>query len=663
MINTLKTRLKNSFCSYDKNEILQILSLFNKDGSFRDVDYSDTTRGTWLTSRHLVHTKILSCAYCDDKSLGEYISKAMEYWFKYDFKNDNWWWNDLGVPQHLRVIMLNCEEILSDKVKSMILDRLHESIDPHWTGTNKLWFAENIVFKGVLTGDEALITKGKNYIAETFFIAGENEEGPQADASFAQHGMQLYNHGYGRTFILNSAKWFEIFNNTPFAFGEDKIKIVTDLYLDGTCKMGRFVNMDFNARSREIVRGFRRSNCDGASEGSMKNYENAAKILAECNSDPEIKDKLLKTVDFYNGKRSNPYSECNTAHWILKYMTHHRDGFYSAVRMSSKDVKGGDSYGVDNLINGENALDGFGGYGVCVYMRDGMEYDDIFPVLDWGCMPGTTTPDVELPLGLGVLSDTEFVGSVSDGFYGISAADFKKTYTYDGETVSFDGKKAYFFFDECVVHLGADLYSNSAKEFHTTYDQCLLNGDVYADDELIEADGEYKTVNCDCVYHNNKAYINLDKAPLKLKAGEAVGSYARILLGESTPKHEVRKNTFTLVRPQENNNYQYAVMPDVTGAKDLKIPFEVISNNGDVQAVTYKNALYAVFYKAGSVEYNGQTVEADNACMVILNDKKLYISTPDKSVAEIKINCNGKTHTVKMPENILYKGQTIEMAL
>ncbi len=302
MINTLKTRLKNSFCSYDKNEILQILSLFNKDGSFRDVDYSDTTRGTWLTNRHLVHTK----------------------------------------------------------------------------------------------------------------------------------------------------------------------------------------------------------------------------ILAECNSDPEIKDKLLKTVDFYNGKRSNPYSECNTAHWILKYMTHHRDGFYSAVRMSSKDVKGGDSNGVDenDLINGENALDGFGGYGVCVYMRDGMEYDDIFPVLDWGCMPGTTTPDVELPLGLGVLSDTEFVGSVSDGFYGISAADFKKTYTYDGETVSFGGKKAYFFFDECVVHLGADLYSNSAKEFHTTYDQCLLNGDV--------------------------------------------------------------------------------------------------------QAVTYKNALYAVFYKAGSVEYNGQTVEADNACMVILNDKNLY---------------------------------------
>ena len=189
------------------------------------------------------------------------------------------------------------------------------------------------------------------------------------------------------------------------------------------------------------------------------------KILAECNSDPEIKDKLLKTVDFYNGKRSNPYSECNTAHWILKYMTHHRDGFYSAVRMSSKDVKGGDSNGVDenDLINGENAL---------------------------------------------------------DGFYGISAADFKKTYTYDGETVSFGGKKAYFFFDECVVHLGADLYSNSAKKFHTTYDQCLLNGDV--------------------------------------------------------------------------------------------------------QAVTYKNALYAVFYKAGSVEYNGQTVEADNACMVILNDKNLY---------------------------------------
>lgn len=619
MISTLKIRLQNSFCSYHKSEIPKILSLFNNDGSFSDVDYTDKTCGVWLTVKHLTYAGTLSCAYCHDKSLGEYVSKAMEYWFKHDFKNYNWWYNDLGVPQKLRVIMLNCEEILSDKVKSMILDRLHDDIAPIWTGTNKLWFSENLIFKGVLTGDEALITKGRDYMAETIFVAGENEEGPQADASFAQHGMQLYNHGYGRTFILNASKWFEIFNNTPFAFNKEKVKIVTDLYLNGTSKMCRFDTMDFNARSREIVRGFTAKNSDGTPEGSMLAYETAAKILAECNDDPEIKDKLLKTVDFYNRKRSNPYSECNTAHWILKYMTHHRDGFYSSVRMSSKDVKGGDSDGGADLVNGENALDGFGGYGVCIYMRDGKEYDDIFPVLDWGCMPGTTTPDVELPLGLGVLSDTEFVECVSDGFYGASAADFKKTYTYDGETVSFGGKKAYFFFDECVLHLGADLYSDSAKEFHTTYDQCLLNGNVYADGELIESDGKYQVLDCGYVYHNGKAYINLDKAPLKLKAGEAVGSYARISLGESTPKGEVRKNTFTLVRPQESNNYQYAVMPDtdIDGAEEFmkNPPFEVLANNGDVQAVVYKNALYAVFYKAGSIEYNGQTVTADKPCI------------------------------------------------
>ena len=75
----------------------------------------------------------------------------------------------------------------------------------------------------------------------------------------------------------------------------------------------------------------------------------------------------------------------------------------------------------------------------------------------------------------------------------------------------------------------------------------------------------------------------------------------------------------------------------------------MISNNGDVQAVVYKNALYAVFYKAGSLEYSGQTVEAGSACMVILNDNKMYVSTPDKSVEEIKIIFGG-THTVKMPE-------------
>ncbi len=620
-MDIIKQRLRDTFNT--DADIAEILPLINDDGSFAGVDYSDTTRGAWLTGRHLDHVLVLSAAYLKDESLGGYVKRAMDHWFKYDFKNSNWWHNDLGVPQKLRMIMLNCSDILGEEINSRILSRLHTKIHPVWTGTNRMWFAENVIFHGVLSGNAELVKRGIDYMSETIFISKAGQDGVQADASFAQHGMQLYNHGYGKAFILNISKWFKIFNGTEFAFSPEKIKIVTDLYLRGTSKMGRYDAMDFSAQSREIVR------CYQDTEGrmpfsSMLRYVDAANALIECNTDPEIKEKIQRTVDFYLRKTDHPFGDCNTAHPILKYMTHHRRGFYASVKMSSRDVKGGDADGPNpgqGPVNGENWLAGFGGYGVCVYMRDGKEYDRIFPVLDWGCLGGTTTPHVELPLGHGVQSDTEFADCASDGRYGVAAADFKKTYTYEGETVSFGGKKAYFFFDECVFHLGAELYSNSKAEFITAYDQCNLSGEVVADGRVTESDGEYRSLNCGVVFHNNKAYINLDKAPLRVKAGEAVGSYERILRADSTPKGEVRGKTFTLIRPQRTDSYVYAVMPDtdIDSAEEFlkNCPVTVIENSKNAQAVVYKNALYAVFYKPYTLEYNCKRISADKPCIII----------------------------------------------
>ncbi len=622
-MEVIKQRLRDAF--HVDSDVTAILPLLNDDGSFIGVDYADATRADWATIRHLDYVVILSFAYLQDKSLGEYIKRTMGYWFKYDFKNPNWWYNELGAPQKLRIIMLNASDILGDVINAKILSRLNDDIRPIWTGTNRMWFAENVIFKGVLSDDEELIKKGISFMSETIFVSELGKEGIQVDASFAQHGMQLNNNGYGKEFVQNTAKWFKVFNGTKFAFPPEKIKIITDLYLNGTSKMGRYDAMDPSSQGREIVRCYRDK--DGEiNYSSMLHYLDAAKALIECNTDSSIKDRLQKTIDFYLRKINDPFGDCNTAYPILKFMTHHRDGFYASVRMSSKDVKGGDADGPkpeQGPVNGENWLGGFCGYGVCVYMRNGREYDKIFPVLDWGRLGGTTTPHVELPTGHGVLSDTEFCDCVSNGRYGVSAADFKKTYDYGGETVSFGGKKAYFFFDECVFHLGADLHSNSEAEFITTYDQCNLFGEVLADGKIIEPNGEYVSLDCDVVCHNQKAYINLDAAPLRLRAGQAHGSYRRIMHSKSAPEGEVKQSTFTLIRPQTTDSYIYAVMPNanITEAKQFikRCPVKVIENSGNAQAVVYKNTLYAVFYKPYKFEYDGTTFSTDGPRILIKN--------------------------------------------
>jgi len=664
-MHELRKKLQDAFCSYNQEKITRYLEQLNPDGSFADVNYTDQSRAEWLTHQHIVRCAELSCAYLQNPALLEKVLNTLFFWYREDYRNPNWWYNDLGVPQQLRLILLNCDQEIPQDIRERMIRRLQTEIDPKWTGMNKLWFLENMIFRAVITKDAALLQTSSEGIAGTIFVSQEGQEGIQVDASFAQHSMQLYNHGYGRDFIIKASLWLELLHDTPYALPVEKVKIITDLYLNGTALMGRFDTMDDSAQSRESVRCYRADN----KQAGMHLYIPAAKRLMKCQTDPVIVQKLADTIDFIEGRRTNPYQEGNTAHWVLNFMTHHRDGYYASVRMASKEVKGGDTNGVD-IVDGENALGGFGAYGLCVYLRDGKEYEKIFPLFDWGCMPGTTTPDVELPLELGGIHESEFVGSVSDGMYGLSAMDQHKTYTYEGEQVSFGGRFAYFCLDEGILPMGNQLYCNSRKEYHTTIDQCLLNGAVLADGQKMEQDGSYQYLTPVIVSHNRKCYLNLDGHEWKLKAGTVTGDYTRIFVSESTPKHKVTGETFTLVMPHEKEDatYCYAVLPDADpeAAKQFMTapPFAVLSN-GDVQAIKYKDRIFAVFYEAERVIDGLVTISADAPCMLIWYNAecRLWISTPDKEQEQITVKINGQSYVVKMPRDRRYRGSSVEVDL
>jgi len=657
----LRKRLQDAFCGYDPNELPEILSLMNEDGSYSDINYADDSCGNWSPIKHLQRAAKLARAWMDDSSLLEPLRRTVSNWCKTDMTHPrSWWYPYIGFQLQMRQILICAKEVLDPKDVQILLAHFRSEVDPRMTGTNKLWYAEVVVFMGVITENADIIKTGRDEIAKTFFISAEKQEGIQVDGSFAQHGMQLYNHGYGRSMLLMMTNWLWIFDGTPYAFDSDLLDCLVHLYLNGTGKMGRYDRMDYSPQGREIVRCYRE-------QFRFSSYIPFAESLMKCcKEDPETVDKIRKTIDFMNGKRDNPYEECNTAYWVLDYMIHHRNTFYSSVRMASDRVIGSDN----GAGCGEDMLDAFGAYGLCKYMRDGLEYDEVFPTYNWGCMPGTTTPDMEVPAVIGVKHESTFVGSVSDGMYGLAAMDMHKTFDHEGETISFGGKKAYFFFDECVLHLGSDLRCDANAEYHTTFDQSLLRTDVIADGKLLSKNASYQELDCKYVWHDHKAYVNLDGSPLKLKAGTVVGNYQKIYIEQSAPTYDVEKDIFLLVKPHASagDTYQYVVFPnieanDVAGCLET-LPFEILAN-GSVQAVAYKEALYCVFYEAGSIQYGAHDIHVDAPCMLILNTAAgtVHVSTPDRTAESVTFTYNGTSYSASMPEDIRYKGSSVAVVL
>lgn len=127
-------------------------------------------------------------------------------------------------------------------------------------------------------------------------------------------------------------------------------------------------------------------------------------------------------------------------------MTHHRPGWYMSARMYSTRTMN-----TDNLAGcGEGLLSHYLAEGATCIMRHGDEYLNLFPVWDWQRVPGTT---VELaphssadPQRKGA---SAFAGGASDGTVGVAAFQLQRD--------SLRARKAWFFFSDLAVCLGADI--------------------------------------------------------------------------------------------------------------------------------------------------------------------------------------------------------------
>jgi len=304
-------------------------------------------------------------------------------------------------------------------------------------------------------------------------------------------------------------------------------------------------------------------------------------------------------------------------------------------------------------VNGEGKLSHHIADGCTFIFLDGEEYYNIFGVWDWYRIPGTTV-EYGSPLNSNYVKfkgRRSFVGGVSDGTYGMSAFDFEARQ----ETV--EANKAWFYFDDEIVCLGADIDSTSSYNVFTSMDQRLLNGTVKVRDaqgNRTVAMGDWSLNACQWVHHDNIGYVYPTSPTVRMKNQQQSGSWGNIndqYAGEPNDTKDVFSLWINHGNYVSNGSYQYIVVPDISSssmdAYSRSIPVSIRSNTASIQAVEHTGLgiIQAAFYAAGTVTgTDGTTVTVNQPCLVMLRELpgqlEVCASNPNNVSLSVNVDIN-----------------------
>ena len=633
-IEQLRNNFKSNILKNQPTEeqISKILSLLKPDGSFSDLDYSDRTRGGWKLSEHLSRLLSMSIAwkskqniYFQSPKLKIPLFGVLDYWLKNDFINPNWWYPEIGVPKMLGQILVLLKDELSVKEMADGL-KIMERSKISRTGQNKVWLAENVIYRSLLTNDSKQIELAVQAITEEIVVT--TNEGIQPDFSFHQHGPQQQFGNYGLAYAGDMTELAIVFGGTPYAFSPEKLAILRNYLLEGLKWVTYKNKFDISACGRQLF--------PNAQIGKARSLSTIYQTFAL--ADPGFKAQYWSAMDDFEGN----------IHFNRSDMTiHRRKDFYTSVKMASNRVAGAES------CNSENIQGYYMGDGATFFYQSGDEYLDIFPFWDWKKIPGITTYQDErvLPVltATGYRIKTDFVGGVSDGRNGLTAMQYAR----EGITAF----KSWFYFDDEIVCLGSGISTGLDKVVTTSINQSLLKGDVTVSQngkKTVLQNGNRNLEKVDWVIHDNWGYYFPGSANLNLENCERTGAWNRVV--EPMSDKVLTTNIFQLwtdhgSKPKDAT-YAYVVFPkaSVGNIEKRGSQLQIIENTENVQAVKSKdkNLTGIVFYKSGSCQISPIcTISADKPCIVLLDSlsgkETLCISDPTQLQSEIKLTLTGKT--------------------
>lgn len=650
--NEFETMMEKIRAEFAKSpSIDDALSKYNAtDGSFTDIDYSKEDRTDWEPLTHIDRVYDFVFAYTnpgnkyyESEALYEKIVAALNYWYQRNPYCDNWWYNQIAEPQRIGVLLIQMrtgkQQIPAD-LENRTLQRMKtDGGNPaDWTGANRTDIALHWIYRACLTADVTLLRNAINYVYNP--VQYTTGEGFQHDNCYFQHGAQLYIGGYGDEILKGVTQVAMYTRGTQYALSEARLQLLSKFMRETYYQTIRGVYMLFDVLGRGVSRP------SGTSKGSASLYAERMMIL-----DPEHAEEYAEIIERLGGRKSADYGlkPLHTHYFRGDYTLHVRPGYTFDVRtVSTRTMRC--EYG-----NGENLKTYFMSDGCTNMVIKGNEYAGIFAMWDWARIPGVTAPQMKtIPQAVSdwqTRGTSRFAGGVSDSIYGATAYSYEDKY----KNINTAARKAWFFFDDEVVCLGAGITSTATVPVNTTINQCTLVGGkatVSANGQVSEvAMGEYAyDNNLNWAWHNNIGYVFPDGGNIFLLNQSRSGSWYDI--NTTASKTVMKKNVFTLGfnhgQSPKDDTYAYIVVPNKSSAAEMAAypmdNIEILANTDSMQVVRNKKlgVWEFIFYQGATFTHGELSIKVNKGCALLFKDiekpsVQFHIADPAQTQSKITV--------------------------
>lgn len=624
----------------DSTEVTHLINTMIKKESWPDLDYESTRRSNWPPLFHLKRLKTMAIAYANPSSalyqqteLKNAILSGFNYWCNNNFKSDNWWLDEIGIPQNIGPILMLMDKEISDETKTKALEKMDASLIGK-TGQNRIWLSGNVLMRELMRGNLNACEDAANEIKQTLVMTDGNSEGIQPDFSFHQHGSQLQFGNYGLHFSEDLVMWIYILNNTPLSFSSEKMELMKNVLQEGQNWVVYKNRYDILAAGRQLfphmVDGdiYFHSIIKKADKHKMN-----TKLFAEIYHNELPASFTDDTGSLLQGFKYYPHSD---------FGVYRTSDFYTSVRMCSNRTIGAEAG------NGENQLGYYLGDGSNLIYRRGDEYHDIYPLWDWKKLPGTTLlqDSVRLPvLGWeGYHNQSDFTGGLTTDKIGVTAIKYRR----DG----LQANKSWYFFNDKIIALGSGINCKKPFPVTTTLNQCYLKDEVYVFDKNYKPAQKY---NGKGIWHDSIAYISLTDQPIESTILNKKGKWNNVVtwLPDTTVSATIFTASINHGTQPVDESYGYVTIPNITHQsikKEIRnTNFSLLSLTTDIHGIHLKREdLYAfTFFNPSSFQIPELgLISVNKACILSLqieNSKTdITIADPSQKQENIKITIKGK---------------------
>ena len=627
-------------------EVERFIKDLDGDGAWPDLNYADKHPSAWQPKEHLYRIRWFALALAAGDASSEQQSKlsnafnrSLDHWLAKRYRCPNWWWNEIGTPQVMRDVAILLNDRLEGERRQGVLEVIGQS-RVHGAGANLLWQAELAFHRGALLGDQEEMSQAADQIWEEIMIG--TSEGVQTDWSFYQHGARPQAFGYGRSFLDIAVNLAWQLRDTPGAIPPEKREIVSNFLLEGLQWMSRGTYAPAGTFDRVIAR---------------KHSKVAAVLMPVLRRWLEVdetrRDEIAAFLAHQEGAARRPFGFRHFPK--ADFTAYHRPAgsiflkTISTRTMPTESIIGENLKGKYFLSSGDHYI-----------VRDGQEYTDLQPVLQWDRLPGLTVPD-----GQSEQERTQLVGGLGNGSDGMTAMNYVRT--IDGK-VSIHLRKAWFFHDDRLVCLMSDAADGLAEvPVVTSLEQCRLRGDVYTggreSNRKALAAGDHRLEKGNGILHQWIVYLSLDDSPLDVYLGEARGSWSSISSRYDDPADSVEEKVLRVQLSHTTRNiptgYALCLKADteMIARFSTNPPWHILRNDRQCQAMRFgKSIAMAAFYegcfleadKKGSPQF-ANSFQVDQPCLAMWTAEKLWMCDPTNQGQRVTIIWNGKSIAVDLP--------------